>query len=232
MVAVMKLEMTKTARGLNLPVSKLERWIRQGRIPIQKKGDICVFNKSLLDEWAEKHHLSFSLDKPSDPINPGETEPDSLVTAMKRGGVLYDLPGTDAKAVLESAVSGIPDLNGPAKEELHKRLLERENMTSTGIGKGVAVPHPRTPMDDLGETPRITTCFPAAPVDFEAIDKLPVFVMFILLCPSVKTHLHLLSRLAYFVRDDAFVGFLKSVPKSDIFFQTIADFEKRLDSSE
>jgi PTS system nitrogen regulatory IIA component len=48
----------------------------------------------------------------------------------------------------------------------------------------------------------------------------------------VKTHLHLLSRLSFCVRDDAFVAFLKSMPGRDAFFDKIEVFEKQLDQAE
>jgi PTS system nitrogen regulatory IIA component len=69
------------------------------------------------------------------------------------------------------------------------------------------------------------------PVDFKAVDHLPVFVMFVLLSPSVKAHLHLLSRLTYCVRDDAFVAFLKTKPAPTDFFEHIARLEKQLVSA-
>ena len=151
---------------------------------------------------------------------------------MKRGSVFHDLKGDNVAEVLSTAVENLPALSNNSKEELYKRLLERENLTSTGIGKGVAIPHPHDPMPDILEKPLIATCFLEKPIDFGAIDDKPVFVMFILLSQSIKIHLHLLSRLSFCVRDNAFVEFLKKSPDSDTFFSKIADFEKQLDKAD
>ncbi len=149
---------------------------------------------------------------------------------MERGGVFYNIAGDDGEALLKAAVTHISFLSQDAKEELYEKLLERERLTSTGIGKGIAIPHPRSPMADNLEYPVITTCFLEKPADFGAVDDRPVFVLVILLSPSTKTHLYLLSRLAFCVRDEAFMKFLKTNPDSTELFSKIAGFEKQLDS--
>ena len=78
----------------------------------------------------------------------------------------------------------------------------------------------------------MTTCFLETPIEFAALDGKPVFILFILLCPSVKSHLHLLSRLAFCIRDDSFVDFLKTYPSTDKLLLKIAGFEKQLDQAE
>ncbi|MFH2218283.1 MAG: PTS sugar transporter subunit IIA [Pseudomonadota bacterium] len=226
----MKLTIHEIAQSLYLPLSTVRRWIRQGRIPIHKSGSGYVFNEAILKKWAAAHDLSFSPPKKG-AKQPENLDPENLLSAMKRGGVFHDVRGDDVPSVLKSAVESMPVLTNNSKEMLYGRLLEREHLTSTGIGKGVAIPHPKTQMDDDNYRPAITTCFLEKPVDFSALDRKPVFVIFILVCPSVKYHLHLLSRLAFCVRDDSFVEFLKTSPNPDDLFSKIAGFEERLDKS-
>ena len=227
----MKLTIYEVAQYLHLPLSTVKRWIRQGRIPIQRSGNDYIFNESALEKWAESYNLMFSLpNKVETPLKEARLE--NLLPAMKRGSVFHDLKGDNVAAVLETAVENLPALSNSSKEELYKRLLERENLTSTGIGKGVAIPHPHDPISDILENPLIATCFLEKPIDFGAVDDKPVFVMFILLSQSIKIHLHLLSRLSFCVRDNAFVEFLKTSPDSDAFFSKIADFEKQLDKAD
>ncbi len=63
---------------------------------------------------------------------------------------------------------------------------------------------------------------------FGEVDDKPVFVMFILLSPNVKIHLHLLSKLSFCLRNDTFVEFLKTSPEQDEFFSKIAEFESMI----
>ncbi len=224
----MELTINELAKCLGLPLTTVERWIRQGRIPIQKRGTVCIFKESALEKWAGTHNLVFSLERSEISEISYDLEPENLLPAVERGGVYYDVTGKDVKTVLKSAVDKIPFLSDDAKDELHERLMQREEMTSTGIGKGVAIPHPRSPMSGTIVNPFIFTCFLEKPVNFGAIDDKPVFVMFILLSPNVKIHLHLLSRLSFCLRDDKFVEFLKNPPEQNGFFSKIAEFDSMI----
>lgn len=227
----MKLTIHEIAQSLYLPLGTVRRWIRQGRIPIHKNGGDFVFNEAILSKWASAHNLAFSPPKKG-PEKQQDPELENLFSAIKRGGVFFDVQGDDVASTLKAAVENINVLNNHSKENLYQRLLERENLTSTGIGKGVAIPHPRSSLSDADYRPFITTCFLEKPIEFAALDNKPVFVMFILLCPSVKSHLHLLSRLAFCIRDDSFVDFLKTFPSSDKLLLKIADFEEQLDRTD
>ena len=224
----MKLPMKTVAGGLNLPVSTIDRWIRQGRIPIQRSGIDVVFSHAALEKWAATHNLPFSLNgSQANDLPPEALE--SLVAAMQRGKVCHRVAGTDAVAVLRSAVDCIDFLSKDIRDELFEKLIEREGLASTGIGNGIAIPHPRDPLSRPPEAPIIATCFLEKPIDFNAIDDQPVSVFFLLISPTVRHHLHLLSRLSFCIRDKAFVAFLRAHPDGAALFSRIAEFEKQLD---
>lgn len=220
----MKLNPTDVAGCLNLPVSTVQRWIRQGRLPMARSGGEHMIERADLEKWAAAHNLAFT--PPGRETAPPEAPAaETLRAAMERGGIVYDLGGEDVETVLEAAVRRMETFPETFREEIYARLLQREYLTSTGIGKGVAIPHPRTPLgEDLPE-PMVVTCFLETPVDFNAVDNRPVFILFILLCPTPKQHLHLLSRLSFCVRDDAFIRFLRSKPGETAFLDKIAEFE-------
>ena len=225
---MIKLTIDELAKGLELPVSTVERWVRQGRIPIRKSGSAYLIDKAGLKKWAVSHNLSFSLEKKKN-----EEEyilKVSLLSSVERGGVFYNLQGDNMEAVLRSAVNCVPAIID--KKELYKQLIERERLNSTGIGNGVAIPHPRIPLSNGVKEPLITTCFLEKPVNFNAIDDQPVFVMFILLNPTVKMHLSMLSRLAFCLRNNSFIQFLKKKPPSEALFEKMADFDIQLESSD
>ncbi|MDY6952356.1 MAG: PTS sugar transporter subunit IIA, partial [Thermodesulfobacteriota bacterium] len=115
--------------------------------------------------------------------------------------------------------------------ELFLRLLEREDLSTTGIGRGVAIPHPRSPLPDAPAEPSITTCFLENPMDYNAIDDMPVFVLFLMLSPSPKVHLRLLARLSYALRDKAFIDFLKATPPEGHILSRVAEIETNIDNA-
>jgi fructose-specific phosphotransferase system IIA component len=88
-------------------------------------------------------------------------------------------------------------------DELHRQILERESMGSTGIGSGIAIPHCLTPLVDIT---RIAFCRSVSGVRFDAVDKKPVSLFFLLVGPknSQSRHLKILSRLARYLHDPGF----------------------------
>jgi len=85
-----------------------------------------------------------------------------------------------------------PDLS---QQEIFHALLNREKLGSTGLGRGVAIPHGRMAML---EQPVCTFIKLATPVDFDAADGQPVDLVFTLLVPedSTEEHLQVLSTIA------------------------------------
>ncbi|MFP4532050.1 MAG: PTS sugar transporter subunit IIA [Desulfobacterales bacterium] len=230
----MQLDLQEFAECLDMPPTTVERWIRQGRIPVRKRGNDCEFSQPLIEKWAESNHLKFV--PPGENRRPEAEETneaiDDLSSVMRQGGVFYDIPGENVSEVLWSAVENVPYFETPErKKALYESLNAREEMMSTGIGKGVAIPHPRTPMTESNIPAFITTCFLKTSIDYQAIDKKPVFVLFLLVSPSAKRHLHLLAQLSFCLRDEAFLKFLGKYPTPEELYASIADFSERIESS-
>jgi PTS system nitrogen regulatory IIA component len=127
------------------------------------------------------------------------------------GGIYTDLHGATREEVLES-VSRLPGVPaGVDRAMLAQLLIGREALASTGVGEGVAIPHPRDPLIVHVDEPHVMLCFLAEPVDFGAIDGLPVRVLFTVLAPSVRLHLQTVSRLAFALHDPVWRGLLSRV---------------------
>lgn len=96
------------------------------------------------------------------------------------------------------------------RSEILDALRRRENLGTTGIGGGVALPH--ASLTDLSE-PFATFALLAAPVDFGSADGLPVDVVFLLLTPPGRPgeHLKILSAVARRCRDQAALDCLRKV---------------------
>ncbi len=123
---------------------------------------------------------------------------------MRAGGVHYRIGGTDKASVLHGVVDVIKLPEEVDREFLYQVLLAREALGSTGIGEGIAIPHVRNPIVLHLSRPLVTLCFLEHPIDFGAIDGQPVTTLFTLISPTVRAHLHLLSRLGFALRDANF----------------------------
>ena len=115
--------------------------------------------------------------------------------------ISYHDEATSKKRVLEN-LSRLLAANSEAlsAEKIFQVLLERERLGSTGLGKGVAIPHARVP--DLTHTIAAMLTL-NEPVDFEASDGQPIDIAFGLLVPeeNSENHLQHLSRLVTLFRD-------------------------------
>ncbi|KAF0280820.1 MULTISPECIES: PTS sugar transporter subunit IIA [Spiribacter] len=90
---------------------------------------------------------------------------------------------------------------GDATRAIFEGLIVRERLGSTGLGRGVALPHTRSP--DI-ETPRAALVRLNTPIAFDAADSQPVDLLLALLVPehSNDEHLRILARLAELFRDE------------------------------
>jgi PTS system nitrogen regulatory IIA component len=118
--------------------------------------------------------------------------------------VYCDVPGEDRLSVLTNVVALLPVPPQVDPEFLLQVLLARETLGSTAVGDGIAIPHVRNPILFARIPPSVTLCCLRTPIDFGAVDGKPVRFLFTLASPTVKSHLHLLSRLAWALRDPSF----------------------------
>jgi nitrogen PTS system EIIA component len=222
----MALTINDVAARLNLPAETIHRWIRQGKIPMRRIGGTYAIRPELLELWANEHKLEIQEQSGKGAVSKAtEPEFDSVLEAMQRGGVFYDLGASDCETALKAAVSHIPNLTAAEGQNVYEKLLEREQMASTGIGHGIALPHPRSQPDITLSLPQISTCFLADPIPFGAIDGRPVEVLMVLLSHSTKQHLTMLSKLSFYLREPDFRSYLLSQPPSGEILSRIGAME-------
>jgi mannitol/fructose-specific phosphotransferase system IIA component (Ntr-type) len=114
-----------------------------------------------------------------------------------------NLQSADREAVLAELVDQIPQFaDQPAsRETLLRALREREELCSTGIGDGIAVPHARNALVGLVVDPIIVFGRHAKGIPFGSIDSQPARLFFLLVAPTVTRHLAILARLTMLLRD-------------------------------
>jgi PTS system nitrogen regulatory IIA component len=170
------------------------------------------FNKIDLLEFATARNLEISpqlLAEVEQPALP------SLAEAIRAGGVHSGISGADKASILRAVVDRMP-LSGPADRDLlHRVLLAREALGSTGFGNGIAIPHPRNPIVLRIPKPEAAICYLDRPIDFEALDGNPVHTLVTLVCPSTRTHLHLLAVVAAALKDPAVLAALRAKAGAD-----------------
>jgi nitrogen PTS system EIIA component len=221
----MDLSVREVARLLGVTEQTVHRWLRERAIPVHRLHDQPRFNRVEIQEWAAARGLRLSPEMPG-PAGPSQAAT-SLREAIERGGVYFDLAGESPSDVLEAVtrLPGIPD--GVDRALLRQLLVGREALTSTGIGDGIAIPHPRDPLVVRVQEPIVLACFLEHPVDFGAVDGAPVRVLFTILSPSVRVHLQLLSRLSYVLHDRALMKLLQEPCTGEALLERIGAIESQ-----
>jgi nitrogen PTS system EIIA component len=182
------------------------RWIKEKKIPCYRIQHQYRFNRAEINEWI----LSNKIELSSRLLELGITErPTNFSDLLRNGGIYKDIPGSTVRDVLHNAIERIHIPASISKEDLIAALLNREDMMSTAIGNGIAIPHPRNPMITTITDASISICFLQQPLDFRALDGLPVHTLFILLTSSPRRHLEVLSKLSYLCQMDEFQKLLQ-----------------------
>jgi nitrogen PTS system EIIA component len=220
----MQLTVNEAARLLQVPEKDVLRWIKKDGLPACKINEVLRINRVDLMEWATEHRVQLSPEIFDRLETPDRTLP-KISTALECGGIHYDVAGDDLQTVLRNIVALIklpPEMDA---DFLLQVLLAREALGTTAIGDGIAIPHVRNPILLHDVMPCITLTFLARPIDFNAIDGKPVTVLFTLITPTVRTHLHTLSRLAYLLRDERLKSVLHRVAPAEEILRTIRSIE-------
>jgi nitrogen PTS system EIIA component len=224
----MTIDIKKAAFMLGTSEEMLLRWVRQGAIPVVESASEPAFHEKELRDWAEKRHM---------PVRQEEehlfaTKPTfGLVSAVIEGGVYFNVQGTSVSEVLRSAVDLIEAPLPIDKEDLLQRLSAREASASTGMGGGIAIPHPGRPIAGISESGVVAVFFLENPVDFRAADQKPVFILIVLLSPSSKRHLELLSKIALCIGNPKVLHMLKTCDNKDSLIDILLQAENEPSST-
>jgi PTS system nitrogen regulatory IIA component len=197
----------EAARLLGVSAATLERWLRSGELAATRVNDAWRLNRVDLLEFAAVRNLDVSPDLLAHLEPPQLT---GLADAIRAGGVHRGISGRDKAEVLRAVVERLP-LPGPGERDLlHRVLLAREALGSTGFGNGIAIPHPRNPIVLRVQRPEVAICYIEPPVDFEAVDGRPVHTLFTVVSSSTRTHLHLLALIAQALHDPGVLARLEA----------------------
>ena len=134
-----------------------------------------------------------------------------LTDFIVEGAIITEIKAAEKEAVIREMVCSLKDaekINARDVENIIKSLMKREELGSTGIGKGVAVPHTK---HDSVKKIMGTIARSMQGVDFNALDGEPVHLFFLLLSPtdSAGSHLAALERISTVIRDNDFRRFMR-----------------------
>lgn len=137
--------------------------------------------------------------------------PDSVIDALR---------APSKKQALQELAHRAAEITGLRERTIFDVLLERERLGTTGVGRGIAIPHGKLP-----ELSHIYGLFARLerPVDFDAIDDQPVDIIFLLLAPESAgaDHLKALARISRLLRDNSICEKLRNAADAKAIYRLL-----------
>ncbi len=221
------LDLEGVANYLHLTPADIEQRVKDREIPFEKRGDRIVFRKAEIDAWASQRILGLPGQRladyhtettrftrkilPQETMLPGMLEAGAIASAMSsktKASVLRDLVALAEKT---------GHLNDP--KSLLTSLEAREELCSTALPGGFAVPHPRSHDPYLFETSFMVVGRPVQEIHFSAPDGQPTQLFFLICCQDDRLHLHTLARLCLIAQKTKVLDRLREAPDA----QTMRD---------
>jgi PTS system nitrogen regulatory IIA component len=146
-----------------------------------------------------------------------------IVDLIRREMVVPALKSTDKRGILEELAAYMADHHARIdRAGLSRVLIEREQLASTAIGEGVAIPHGK-----LAAVGEIVACLGRARngVDFDSMDGQPTYLFFVLVAPESSTgaHLKALARISRVFKDPEFRRRLLAAPDAESMYTVVAE---------
>jgi PTS system nitrogen regulatory IIA component len=144
-----------------------------------------------------------------------------------REAIVPELAANTKEGVIREMVNSLRSngyFKGGEPEDIVKAILKRELLGSTGIGRGVAIPHTKhTSVDRLIGTVALSK----SGVSFDSLDGEPVFVFFLLVSPQDRPgdHLRALENVSRCLRDDGFVRSLRQATTREAIWELLQEGE-------
>lgn len=181
------LTIEEVAKYLRVSDRTVYDWAQKGEIPAGKIGTVWRFKKSEIEKWVnEKLSAGASQKLESEIQVKNILSPDRVV-------FIEQASKHDALVELAEVLAKAPQIKN--KGELVEEILKREELMSTAVGRGIAIPHVRlSSVTDL--VMAVGIC--KKPLeDFQSIDDVPVTLLF-MIAAAYNQHTYYLKTISYF----------------------------------
>lgn len=205
------------AKLLGSDVQRVERMAKRGKIPCQKIGGQFRFNRAEITEWLQQTMGAMSHDHLAE-VDAGITtqrqtpQDQAIITPLLRIEAVSTNLGSRTKNSTLRELVALADKTGLVVDvqTLVEAVIHREELCSTAIERGVAIPHPRRPLPDAIAEPILVVARNGQGIAFGAPDGRMTTLFFLTVSQDDRHHLHSLARLCRMLRDERFVARLEA----------------------
>lgn len=226
------MDLEEAARYLQRDAREVGKMADRGHLPGQKVGGKWRFSRAEINHWIETHLPDYSEQQLRELESRGAAEEGGgpVVSAyLTATTTAVPLPASTRASVLKELVRLAEQtwqVYDP--EAVLEAVRQREDMGSTALESGVAIPHPRRPMPNaLGES-LVAYGRTGSGIPFAAAGGGLTDIFFLVLCRDDRTHLRVLARLARLLLRSGFVEELRSADGVTDTLQIIQAAEEKL----
>ena len=203
------------ARYLKVSEKTIQRLIAENAIPCVKVGGQWRFLKAMVDEWLLSKMNVVPNQRYLDALQ-GTAGALSVSSLIDPGCVRLGLRAADGETVLRILTDALESSGAVSDGGLFfAQLLERERIMSTGLGNGIAVPHPRS----AGKPPVVRSALALGwcpdGVDFGSLDGEKTRLFLVIASSSDPIHVRLLSSLIRIAGAPGFLEAMAGVKKGE-----------------
>lgn len=227
----MRLGIREVASQFGVSDKVVLRWVDEEGLPASKVDGHYRFSPAALFEWATARGMKIPPALFQEPENGDREILPNLVEALRAGGIVDQVPGADKRSVLAAMVGHLKLPKGVDREGLLQVIMAREQLGSTGIGEGIAIPHVRNPIVMRVPKPMLLLGLLERAIEYGAVDRRPVHSVFLVITPTTRSHLHILSRLGYILQDKSVRDLLAARASPDRILQAMGEVESRIPST-
>jgi len=211
------LTLKEVAQYIKLNERTILKMVNKQEIPAKKIGNQWRFILSKVDEWLTREIKQVDTSDLNALI---KSEPHIIPISrlFNENLINLNLQGNDKDEILEE-LSLIPVNAGTIKNnsEFHSKMKHREELMTTALINGFAIPHPRHPINELFSSPAILLGRSIQGVDFGASDKQKSHLFFVSCATNEAVHLRLIAKLGrLFKVPGIFDKFMNAKENSDI----------------
>jgi PTS system nitrogen regulatory IIA component len=217
------LDLEGVANYLHLTPEDIQGRVKNREIPFEKRGDRIVFRKREIDAWASQRILGMPGQRLADYHQQSTRHTkkmlmqESILPDMLQAGTIASAMLSKTKASVLRDLVALADKTGRLYDPktLLASLEAREELCSTALPGGFALPHPRSPEPYLFETSFIVVGRPIQEIHFGAPDGRPTRLFFLLCCQDDRLHLHTLARFCMIAQKTDVLQRLLEAPDSE-----------------
>jgi len=210
---------------------RLKTIIESNKIAHKKENGAISVNLRVFDRWMAANIKNLASEKLKKIEKDENDQLFCIHPLIEKTRVLINPPASTKIQILTRLVERLAESKGTAQKNIKpilKAVIERERLCSTAIMDGVAIPHPRSSMEEYVKEPLLVIAISKQGIHFESDDGKPTNLFFLICANSIDVHLKVMARLSRLLRSPKFRHELTIALDADTVKEVFEKWEKKL----